>query len=74
MFIVQARGLEKEWNGKTIFANVDIDVREGEKVALVGRNGAGKTTLLSLLLGEAEPTAGAVRRFVAPQAWGRLEQ
>jgi len=74
MFIVKTKDLEKEWNGKTIFKGVALDVREGEKLALFGRNGAGKTTLLALLRGETEPTGGTVQRFVPPEAWGSLEQ
>ncbi|MFJ6544508.1 ABC transporter ATP-binding protein [Streptomyces sp. NPDC091385] len=42
-------------------AGVDLTVRPGETVALMGRNGAGKSTLLGSLVGLVEPTAGAVR-------------
>jgi len=37
---------------------VDLDLRSGDRVALVGANGSGKTTLIGLLLGRIEPTAG----------------
>ncbi|MEU5997178.1 ATP-binding cassette domain-containing protein [Streptomyces sp. NPDC047197] len=40
---------------------VDLTVRAGETVALMGRNGAGKSTLLSTLVGLLEPSAGTVR-------------
>ncbi|WP_018545376.1 ABC transporter ATP-binding protein [Streptomyces sp. LaPpAH-108] len=42
-------------------AGVDLTVRPGETVALMGRNGAGKSTLLGSLVGLVEPTAGSVR-------------
>ncbi|MGW5100560.1 ABC transporter ATP-binding protein [Streptomyces sp. NPDC004100] len=42
-------------------SGVDLTVRPGETVALMGRNGAGKSTLLGSLVGLVEPTAGAVR-------------
>lgn len=41
-------------------SNVDLDIRSGDRLALIGRNGAGKTTLLKLLAGVIEPTAGSV--------------
>ncbi|TLS49906.1 ABC-F type ribosomal protection protein [Paenibacillus antri] len=74
MFIVKTKDLEKEWNGKTIFKGVTMDVREGEKLALFGRNGAGKTTLLALLRGDEEPTGGTIQRFVPAESWGSLDQ
>ncbi len=40
--------------------NVDIHIRPGEKIALVGLNGAGKTTLIKLLCGMYEPTEGEI--------------
>ncbi|MET7702018.1 ATP-binding cassette domain-containing protein [Streptomyces sp. NPDC005485] len=40
---------------------VDLDVRPGETLALMGRNGAGKSTLLGALVGLVEPAAGSVR-------------
>ncbi|MER7463648.1 ABC transporter ATP-binding protein [Streptomyces sp. NPDC097981] len=44
-------------------AGIDLDVRRGETVALLGRNGAGKSTTIALLLGLDEPDAGSVRLF-----------
>ena len=41
--------------------NVSIEVRDGERIGLVGQNGAGKTTLLRVLAGVYPPTSGAVQ-------------
>ena len=43
---------------KVVFSDAQIEVRRGEKVALVGRNGEGKTTLMRVIMGELDPMAG----------------
>ncbi|MFP5379619.1 MAG: ABC transporter ATP-binding protein [Vicinamibacteria bacterium] len=47
---------------------VDLDIRRGEKVAIIGRNGAGKSTLLKLVTGVIEPTAGTLEVGVRAHA------
>ncbi len=44
----------------TILEHVDIDIREGETVAIVGTSGAGKSTLMTLLAGLDVPTKGEI--------------
>ena len=46
---------------KVVFRNAQIEIKRGEKVALVGRNGEGKTTLMRVLMGELEPFEGEAR-------------
>ncbi len=58
--MLRAQALSAIRGGDTLFKNVSITVRPGERIALVGPNGAGKTTLLSFLSGEAEPDGGRV--------------
>ena len=43
---------------KVVFSDAQIEVRRGEKVALVGRNGEGKTTLMRVIMRELDPMAG----------------
>ena len=43
---------------KVVFEDAQIEVRRGEKVALVGRNGEGKTTLMRVIMNELDPMAG----------------
>jgi len=43
---------------KTVFTNAQIEVKRGDKVALIGRNGEGKTTLMRVIMGELEPFSG----------------
>jgi energy-coupling factor transporter ATP-binding protein EcfA2 len=58
--LVRVRGLRFAYNGCPALRGVDLEVRAGEVVALMGRNGAGKTTLLKQLVGLLRPEAGEV--------------
>jgi energy-coupling factor transport system ATP-binding protein len=49
-------------DGPTVLAGLELDLRPGDRVALMGRNGAGKSTLLRLAKGLAEPTRGRIER------------
>lgn len=58
---ITLRGVTKEYRRKgMVLKGVDLEVAEGERVAIVGPSGSGKTTLLSILGLLVEPTAGDV--------------
>ncbi|MCB1506440.1 MAG: ABC transporter ATP-binding protein [Hyphomicrobiaceae bacterium] len=58
--LISARGLGFGYPGKAVGRNVDLDVRAGEVVCLLGPNGSGKTTLFKTLLGLLRLQAGSV--------------
>ncbi|MEM9556677.1 MAG: ABC transporter ATP-binding protein [Acidobacteriota bacterium] len=47
-------------DGKQVLSGVDLEIRPGEKVSLIGRSGVGKTTLMRLLLGFLQPQQGRI--------------
>ena len=57
--VFKAVELSAGYPGKLVFSGADIEVKRGEKVALVGRNGEGKTTLMRVIMGELQPLAGS---------------
>lgn len=57
----KAVDLKAEYPQKTVFSDAQIEVKRGEKVALVGRNGEGKTTLMRIITGELQPASGSAR-------------
>ncbi|MEY2622744.1 MAG: transporter permease [Pseudomonadota bacterium] len=54
-------GLHKRFGPTEIIRGVDLEVRQGERVALIGPNGAGKSTLFNLISGRIAPTHGRVQ-------------
>ncbi len=58
---LEVRGLHAYYGESHVLQGVDLDVRDGEAVSLVGRNGAGKTTTIAAIMGLVQPRAGSVR-------------
>lgn len=56
--VLNVEGLAKTFE-KTVFCDVSMQVRKGERVFLLGPNGCGKTTLLRILMGREQPEAGS---------------
>ncbi len=60
MSVFSLSGVSKAWDGDPLFTDVDLRLRRGQRVALVGANGAGKTTLLEIVVGLTAPDSGDV--------------
>lgn len=58
--LLEARGLSKSFGENRVLENVEITLKKGELVCLLGVSGAGKTTLFNILSGLMEPDSGAV--------------
>ncbi len=63
--VITADGLSKSFgygaNKRELFRNVDLDIKRGERICIVGANGIGKTTLLKMLLGELPCSSGRIK-------------
>ncbi len=59
---LRLEGVSRHIGDRTLFANVCLDVRPGDRIGLVGPNGAGKTSLLRIAAGDEPPDAGRVLR------------
>ena len=55
------RNLSKSFGDRTLFSGVELEVKGGERIALLGDNGTGKSTFLKILLGEETGTTGRIR-------------
>lgn len=64
MSLMRIEGVAHSFGERTVLRGVQLDVRPGEVMGLVGRNGAGKSTLAAIIAGRVEPDEGAVT--VAP--------
>ena len=58
--VVNLHNAGKRYGGRTVVAGVDLKLKPGDRIGLVGPNGSGKTTLLRLFAGDVEPDEGKV--------------
>lgn len=58
--LISLTGVEKIYNDKPVLSNVNLDIRQGDFIAITGPNGGGKTTLLRIILKLLAPTEGKV--------------
>ena len=59
--LLSAHGLRNGYGGKPVLQGIDIEVRAGEIIAVIGRNGVGKSTLMRALIGLLPTTEGSIR-------------
>ncbi len=52
----------KHYGGNTVFENIQFEIKDNEKIAIIGRNGCGKTTLLKIMAGIEELDAGTIHK------------
>lgn len=57
---LEIKGVEKSFGGYTAVAGVDLEIRRGEFLTLIGHSGCGKSTLLNLVAGLSKPTTGVI--------------
>lgn len=60
MILLQIQQVMRRFGADVLFDNVQMDIQEHARVALVGRNGAGKSTLLKMIAGETVPDEGQI--------------
>lgn len=59
--VLETKGLSLSFDGKRLFRAVDLDIKKGERVFLIGSNGCGKTSLLRILMDQYKPDSGEFR-------------
>lgn len=59
-FLLKVRGITKEFPGVRALGGVDLELRRGEVLAVIGENGAGKSTLMKILAGVQSPDSGEI--------------
>jgi phospholipid/cholesterol/gamma-HCH transport system ATP-binding protein len=59
--LLQIRNLRKTFGAQTVLDGINLDVRKGETLTVLGRSGSGKSVLLKLIIGLQKPDSGSIR-------------
>lgn len=62
-YIIEIDGLKKSFNGKQVLKNVNIKIKKGENIVVLGKSGQGKSVTLKCIVGMLQPDAGTVKVF-----------
>lgn len=62
MILLQAQQVARHFGADILFENINLEIQDNSRIALVGRNGAGKSTLIKMIIGESEPSAGNIAK------------
>ena len=71
---VETKNLSISWGAINVLDQLNFELNEGEKLAIVGPSGSGKSTILKILAGLILPTKGELRIFGEKQKYLRLDQ
>ncbi|WP_026464316.1 ABC-F family ATP-binding cassette domain-containing protein [Adhaeribacter aquaticus] len=58
--MISVDAVSVEFNGSALFSNINFNINENDRIALMGKNGAGKSTLLKIIAGVSKPSRGKV--------------
>ena len=73
-YAVEAKNLSINWGAANVLNQLNFELSDGEKLAIVGPSGSGKSTILKILSGLILPTEGELRIFGEKQTFLRLDQ
>ncbi len=60
--VLVMKGVSKGFGEKQLFSGLELQIKGGERIALIGDNGTGKTTLIKMIMGQERPDTGFIRR------------
>tara|TARA_B100000900_G_scaffold313176_1_gene272051 strand:- start:1425 stop:2210 length:786 start_codon:yes stop_codon:yes gene_type:complete len=72
--VVEAKNLSMHWGNLTVLNKINLLIKAGEKVAIVGPSGSGKSTILKILAGLILPSEGTLKIYSKKQNYLRLDQ
>jgi len=72
--VLTVRGLAKSFGGRAVLRGIDLELSQGESLAIIGGSGAGKSVLLRCLLGLVQPDAGEVRIAPPQDSEGKVRE